>query len=938
MFKPVLSLLLIMLILIGCEKMPKNNETTSVIQNHKFNMTSIDATTAGILESSPSTFTLDTTYSQPNQYAIYYGQLQYSGITDYSVYDFMIVSDTNVESVTKVREQGVKVFQYIHFGSRFEDSDQYVQTLQDSIKLLKDQGIADGIFLDECDIAYWDATYQEDTIKQQIFHSRLQEITLYIKSLGMESVVNGTRSFAELGDYYLWESYVGYWNSNQLIWDSMTSLDRTLSLNGEVTYGRRFADWNFEGTTSVENGKVVGGQKGAMEIVLDMDKILRSEDIRDQYDWIYPQWKGSGGSNDTVTVKAWIGDNLPFDTNIWTQVPDLWTGEADSWIGIGKRSKYLKLRFEFNGANELSMEQMLLKFNYNFPYWDMNSPNGAADTNTYMWNFNNSQLDYIQQKNFSSNSSIKTLSHSYGELVDQERINYTFLSNAVHELYGWSYADPLMQKVQYYDISNEPIGMLLRQEKSGNITTGYFTGSTVIIDSSSHTAKLDIAYPDYYYKEAITIDGNMTDWSKSDQLYTNFGSGYTASSYYWGATKSTFAEGSFDNVKVITRNGQTSLELIDDGTGSWISGIQGEDSFHSRKNMTNLSWQGSENGKVNYYIQFQNEDGIWSDWLLQSPGTTQPNEDFYSFRVKVVLDGQKYYEPIASAAEEILQSSAVSFSASSHEWKTYIAEDAHVTNVSMTDDRQYLYIKLKTAGQINLKTDENDVPYYFYNIYIDSNDVITEGFKGSWWNSPEIAATHRITNEGLYEWDSKFTDQHSNEGWIWVNEHSVDNKISASGDEIEYRITKSNLGDLSSENVNFYVTADEVETMHGQFIQPDFLNGTEFTGQLSYTQKVFHPYVPHGYIQSEVIEAVKGNQVTLTWTETILQHTDVKAWTRTRSLGSDSWNNWTESNNGQVIEGSFDRIQYSMGLYTKQGKNSPQVSDIVLSYEETKID
>jgi len=938
MFRVTVSLIIIIIALMGCEKVSKTNENVPVIHNHKFNMTSIDATTAGILESTPFKFTLDTSYSQPHQYAIYYGQLQYSGITDYSNYNFIIVSDTNVESVTKVREQGVKVFQYIPYGSRFEDSDQYIEALQETIKSFKEQGIADGVFLDESDIAYWDASYQEDTTKQQIFYSRLQEITQYITSLEMESVVNGTRSFAELGNYFLWESYIGYWNSNQLVWDSSTSLDRTISPNGEVTYGRRFTDWNFEGTTYVDNGKVVGGQQGAMEIVLDMDQILKTEDIRDQYDWIYPQWKGDGGSKDTVAVKAWIGDNLPFDTSTWTVVPELWTGEAESWIGIGKRSKYLKLRFEFNGANELSMGQMLLKFNYNYPYWDMNSSNGTADTNPYMWNFNNSQLDYIKQKNFSSNSSINTLTQSYGELSDQGRIEYTFLSNAIDELYGWSYAHPLMQTLQYFDIQSEPIGMLLRKEKNGNITTGYFTGSTAIIDSSSHTAKLDIVKPDYYYNNAITIDGDMSDWSNSDQLYKNSSTGYTASSYYWGATELTFAEGTFDNVQVTTRNGETSLELIEDGTGSWISGIQGEDSFHSRKNMIDQSWQGSENGTVNYYIQIENEDGTWSDWTLQLPGTTQPTVDFYSFRVKVELNGQKYKESIVSTSEESLKSKAVSFSSSSHMWKTYIAEDAHVTSLSMTDDRHYLYIKLKVAGHINLKTNNDGIPYYFYNIYIDSNGNLSQGFKGSWWNSPAVAATYRISNDAMYQWNVKSTDQHSNEGWEWLGTEGVDYTVNSSGDEIEYRIAKNSLGSLTTTNVNFYVTVDEVATMHGQFIQPDYLNGTEFTGQLTYVQKVFQPYVPHGYIQSEVIEAVKGSHATLTWNETIVEQTDVKAWIRTRSIGSDVWNNWTEINNGGVIEEDFDRIQYSLGLYTEQGDNSPEVSDIVLSYEEGRID
>lgn len=859
-------------------------------------------------------------------------------MTDYSMYDFIIISDRNLESITKIRAQGVKVFQYIHFGSRFEDSDQYIQTIQATIKSLQEQGIADGIFLDECDIAYWDTAYQEEADKQQIFYSRLQEITQCIKSLGMESVVNGTRSFAELGHYYLWESYLAHWNSNQLVWDFSTSLGRTVSESGEITYRRRFTDWSFEGTTHINNDKVVGGEKGSMEIVVDMDQILQSEDIREQNEWMYSLWNGDGGSNDTVTIQAWIGNSLPFDSNTWTEVPKLWTSEANSWIGIGTQSKYLKLKFEFNGANQLSMEQVQLKFNYNYPYWEMSSTNGTADTNTYMWNFNNSQLDYIEQKNASKPSSIKTLTHSYGDPNDQDRINFTFLSNAVHELYGWSYAHPSMQTIKYFDILGEPLGMLLRQEQVGNITTGYFTGSTATIDTASHTATLANNKASYYYDDAITIDGEMMDWSNNDQLYTNFEPTYTASSYDWGVNELSFATGSFENVKVMTRNGQPLLELMEDGTGSWVSEMQGEDVFHSRKSMTELSWSSSENGKVNYYIQLQHEDGTWSDWLLQPAGTTQPLEDFYSFRVKIVLNGLKYSESIHSDSEEKVQSTAVSFSGSSHRWKTYIAEDAHVTSLSMTDDCHYLYIKLKALGEINFNADEDGIPQYFYTIYIDSDNELLHGFKGSWWNTANIAATYRISNGGLYEWDKSFTDQHSNNGWKWLGENDIEYIINSAGDEIEYRISKSVLGNLTSETIKFYVTVDEAKTMQGQFIQPNYLNGSEFTGELSYVQKAFQPYVPHGYIQSEVIEVKEGNSENLTWNGVILEHTAVKAWIRTRSLGSNSWNSWTEVSNCQIIDAKFDRIQYSLGLYTERAKNTPQVSNIVLSYEETLVD
>jgi hypothetical protein len=315
---------------------------------------------------------LDTKYKQPHQFAVYYGELQYSGITDYSVYDLMVVLDHNPVSIAKARAQGTKIFQYIYFGSRFEDTDQFIQDTKNQIKQFKDQGLADGIFLDECDVAYWKQEYSHDKEKQKRFYIRLKEITDYIRSLGMESIVNGTRSFAELGDYYLWESYLSYWNTKKMKWDSATPLTRQVSNDGAATYGRRFDDWTFEGTAVNMGDYISGGRHGAIEKVINLDEMIGPEDVRDQYEWVYTEWFGHGGTDDNVSIYAWIGDSLPFSETgwqalSWKKLDKLWKGEPESWDGIGKKSKYLKLRFEFNGAANLRIDQILLTFDYIYP-------------------------------------------------------------------------------------------------------------------------------------------------------------------------------------------------------------------------------------------------------------------------------------------------------------------------------------------------------------------------------------------------------------------------------------------------------------------------------------------------------------------------------------------------------------------------------------------
>lgn len=933
MIKKVIGIISLFALLCACKIPFKINEKPSIIRNYSY-YRNVDAIASGVKEISASTYILDTTFHQPHQFVVYYGQLEHSGILDYSIYEFIVVSDKDTESITAVRNQGTKVFQYFAFGSQFDDSEDYVKTVKNKIRSLKEQGLADGIFLDECDISYWDAAYQNNPEKQKKFYASLQEITTYIRSLDMESIINGTRSFATLGDYYLWESYLTYWATNQLKWDNFTSLIRSESSDGAITYGRRFNDWTFEGTTHVENGKVVGGQQGAMEILLDMDQILQNDDRRNVYDWVYAEWFGKGGSDETISISIWTGDTLPFDSTDWNLLPTLSKSTADNWLGISRSSKYIKVRIEFNEAKDLSMEQILLSFNYRFLYWDMSSDNGLADTNPYMWNYNDSQLDYLREQATDVGSPIKVLAHSYGEINDYEKSKYTFLSSVINEFYAWNYVHPMMQNADQA-IWNEPLGMLLKRDKNGSETKGYFTGGTAAINSSNHTYTLTRNEPAYYYQKAIAWDDLLTDWNSYDQIYNNSDPALSSSSQFWGAYESTFSSGSFDNVQVVSRDGVSILELLEDGTGTWISQDEVIDSSSSKQQyMSELTWNYGGNGSAKYYIQYQNEDGVWTEWISQSSGTTHPSTEFINFRVKVELTGQASYETKDSTTGERIFAQGVSFWGSLHHWKIPLTDDVNITGIWLTDDRNYLYIKLQVAGHINFSTNENIVSDNFYNVYIDSDGEINQGFKGSWWNTPNMCAKFRITNDGFYRWKDYYQDQHSNEGWEWVGNSSMDYMLNATNNEIVYRIKKSNLGDLTKRDFKLYITADESLSRYGNFINPDQLIETEFNGHLSYKQKVFQPYVPHGFIQSEIISITEGENASLTWNELTPESTEIKAWIRTRILGDHSWNDWVEVNNGQLLKESFDRIQFSVGLYTDSGDITPQVSEINLSFKE----
>ena len=119
-------------------------------------------------------FSLDTSYRQPEPFIIYYGTYEYSGLTDYSVYGMMVASDQTVEEILKARACGTKIFQYLPFGSRF-NTDDFLGSLKSTIQSLVSNHIADGIFLDECEVGYW-GDYYDDDEKATVFETGLKEV------------------------------------------------------------------------------------------------------------------------------------------------------------------------------------------------------------------------------------------------------------------------------------------------------------------------------------------------------------------------------------------------------------------------------------------------------------------------------------------------------------------------------------------------------------------------------------------------------------------------------------------------------------------------------------------------------------------------------------------------------------------------------------------
>lgn len=453
-------------------------------------------------------FVLDKQYRQPIPFMIYYGMLQYSGLTDYSVYGILVSADDTADEVAKARACGTKIFQYIPFGSRFNTMN-FLSEIKSSISSYASNGLADGIFLDECEVGYWGDYYEDDRMAS-IFEAGLKEVCGYCRGLGLEVLVNGVAAYSDYGDYFLWEPFSGYWNSNKINWNGSGHGQRTVNADTTVEYTYPFTDWEMTGTLRVSDGVVVDGTDGTMSITLDMSKLILRAEQKETYPWVYFEWFGGGADDSTLEIYAFTGNSWPYNTETWEELPKLWKGEPASWNGINKETRYLRLELRFHGADALWMENCFIAYDYVYPYYDMTQPNGAADMNHRYWNYNMPQCEYLWRK------SSHVICHCYGTPKDEKRMMYTF---AVYKTFGydaWDYTHPLHQTIRYTDILDDPFGAFLKREKlSEGRYRGMFTGCDTEVDVGRNTCSIIRNEPDYWFDRGLDAFGD------ADLVYAN---------------------------------------------------------------------------------------------------------------------------------------------------------------------------------------------------------------------------------------------------------------------------------------------------------------------------------------------------------------------------------------------------------------------------------
>lgn len=469
-------------------------------------------------------FYLDKQYKQPTDFITYYGMLQYSGIDDYSIYKIIISADQTATEVAKAMADGSKVFQYVPFGSRFNDGD-FLTKLKDTINQLASSGCADGIFLDECEVGYWDLSYYDNPEKCKVFREGLIEATSYCSSVGLESIVNGVAAYADIGTYYMWESFVGTWDTNKIYWQGDGNGRRVKNANDTVNYFYNWSDWTITGDIYVNNeGNITsrGSGNGMMSIEYDINDLIQ-EPYTDVTDFVYFEWFGGGANDETLEIYAFVGNSLPYSKETWEELPKLWKGEPGSWNGINKSAKCVRIELRFKGVKNLNMTQSFMAYGYVYPIYNMSTPNPPADQNPELWNYNLEKWRYL--KSVGS----RDLCHSYGTITDENKMAYTFTCFKVLDGYAWDYTHPLHQIIKYTDVLDDPFGCMLKStELKSGVFHGVFSGLECDVDMNLGKYTLSrYANPNYWFDRGISSFSPEHSIYKNDKQYSTHVFGFT---------------------------------------------------------------------------------------------------------------------------------------------------------------------------------------------------------------------------------------------------------------------------------------------------------------------------------------------------------------------------------------------------------------------------
>ncbi len=167
----------------------------------------------------------------------YYGWLNTSDVHLHR-FDLLILDGTDVtlveqyDFVEMAREGGAEVYMYLSEADRPVGlGSSYRVWVAEGEGLLNERvlgwrkyvmelisrysGRVDGVFLDECDPAYFTDDLNPSNPLVRAFDESLRLFVSHAHSLGLKVFINGVRAYAGYGDYYLWESWGSTWRDGR---------------------------------------------------------------------------------------------------------------------------------------------------------------------------------------------------------------------------------------------------------------------------------------------------------------------------------------------------------------------------------------------------------------------------------------------------------------------------------------------------------------------------------------------------------------------------------------------------------------------------------------------------------------------------------------------------------------------------------------------------
>ncbi|WP_430885826.1 fibronectin type III domain-containing protein [Fusibacter sp. JL216-2] len=857
--------------------------------------------------------TLDNSFEEQQKSIIFYSTFENAGIYDFSEYEIVVVADTDVDFNKNIRSSGAKVFQYIAYGSRFEDTDAFVEMIKSEIQNFKNLGIADGIFFDEVSVGYWGSGLRDDPEKIQAFAGRLDEITDYMSSIGLESIVNGSTGFAKLGDYYLWESFLGTFGEKHFIW-SLDDTGRTANGVAGIDYFKSINDWTITGDVTTSD-TINGSGPATLEILVDTENYLDPVDKAPFFEWMDLIVSGENLSSSNVKVQAWLGDSLPFDQNTWHDVGEVAINEESAYK-IRDHAKYVKLKVSIDETS-YTIDKLDMWFDRNFEYYDVVSDYTPGEHRPHHYEYNLSKRDYLQ--NVMEEYGTRIFTHTFGESGDIEKMRYTRLAS---QIWGFYTSDYVHSHRILTDTSNSRLNIGMFLKRIGQ-NTGRFTGGTVTVDPETQSYNIISDIQDSQAVDSVIIDGDMSEWTSSDVIYSN---DQRASHIYPRRFKiddNTFEGGIVSNLKEVFIDGNYGIELITDGSGSWTSPvIQAHDENSSRIGvLTRFYDQILNDGSVTYQIKIKSTSGVWSGWQPLSYDATVIGEDFKAFQYKVNITGM--------ASDDQQSVKGIRLEEARVYRKQYLPRNIEVTNFSIKDDVNDIYMKFDVSGEVAF-TDIGKISDYNYAIYLNTLGDKNYGYTGKYYTS-NVGANYKIENGSLYIWDKEHDDPTDEAGWIELGDRSPLVYFSRSADKasIEMSISK-NIVNLNQDKLFVYMRLQERTNWTNNYM-PAVTNGrSSDVKALEYNLTNGIQNINHGYYLSQAVELkANTNKVMIDWTETLPSGTFVDVWVRQSK--TDTWDEWRQIHSGEPIDVSGEYIQYVVSLSSTEANVTPEVTEVEIN-------